>query len=1041
MPSSARSQGGSNHDIGNVNDNRKDSYHAAGMLVGSSGYGSLEPTPNPTIIVNPRGWGVALSSEAPSSTSIVWAATATCNSSEDQTPCGDLCCSIGYYCLETGQCTLRPTIVAPIAGTPISHAVQISTSLARSNSLLSSISLSTTPIPHSTASALSPSHAIPSNGTTVAGKHTTGLSRGAIVVIVIGVIATSLLLGYIYAAIRIAHEMFMLKRSPNTKAAPTNPRRQRRPAQTSGKRWSSPSSYFPWRSLSFSSGRRTAFRTEQWIEQIVPDPPPVLPPLFESTTLRPDRQDYVVNAEYDSPPSPPPRVQMKLPPLDRDLREYRMERAAQPFKPLPFRRYNPELWIEREPEPEVERPSPPLRETHDSRIGRETRRSSGRRRLPELRNIRRSFSDQPERQLWNPSEKENIFINGSRYIPGDRHAPVYETPESPQRERQAPDLPKDHGIIFQKIPSNPPPPARSEVPRHYERKEAKRRSRSFEVSTTSNLNNTYQPDNNDHEAFNPPQTTYQREAIMFQYVKSRAGDGQHKTLGQPQNDNNQPRRNEIPRPRSVPDRTKSRESYSSLNTSAQALRATRPSPNSTIPNSSRRSNATTAIPLEDSRLGPLSPLSSHRLPTQNQSVNYEYERRETTRRRREVARRTRQSLAAVGAVGLAAVPVSHARRRRRKSSPEKPTSRALVLQTRRLSSLPSTPIEPPILESLDLIRRECHWNIDHTSYSSAIEVPLDTVKTLGHGSMGVVDEVRARPPGQTFIRKRVRILKHNARRDRAIIQAEIRTLRRLAHPHMVKLFGSYEEAPSTGPDSYALLMYPVGDGNLKDYLDSLEGHSPDSAVNRRIQNYLHSQRIHHQDIKHENIIYRTTHIFITDFGSARQLELGQITSTSDHARATERYAAPEIVHRLQNSGVSISISKHGSKSDVFSLGCVFLELLGCVFLELLVAESGRSLRDFYAYCVSRNTQIVRHGDSQPTTNNLRDRLVYCNVLAPVNGYFASLEERYRALYDGCVKPMLAVEREARPSAEEVGERLGSLQPWGRQECVCRGGRG
>jgi serine/threonine protein kinase len=86
--------------------------------------------------------------------------------------------------------------------------------------------------------------------------------------------------------------------------------------------------------------------------------------------------------------------------------------------------------------------------------------------------------------------------------------------------------------------------------------------------------------------------------------------------------------------------------------------------------------------------------------------------------------------------------------------------------------------------------------------------------------------------------------------------------------------------------------------------------------------YMHSQGDHHEDIKPTNIIYRGGQVFFTDFSSSRRLEKDDETSTTTAAQATRMFAAPEAFHT--DDGKSVY---HGSKTDVFSLGLVFVKLL------------------------------------------------------------------------------------------------------------------
>ncbi|KAF2117605.1 kinase-like domain-containing protein, partial [Lophiotrema nucula] len=83
--------------------------------------------------------------------------------------------------------------------------------------------------------------------------------------------------------------------------------------------------------------------------------------------------------------------------------------------------------------------------------------------------------------------------------------------------------------------------------------------------------------------------------------------------------------------------------------------------------------------------------------------------------------------------------------------------------------------------------------------------------------------------------------------------------------------------------------------------------------------YIHSQRIRHADVKPANILLRGQDLFISDFGISRLVSEPDSTSSSN-CPSTPLYSPLEISEQRV----------HGRKADVFSLGCVVLELLSRV---------------------------------------------------------------------------------------------------------------
>lgn len=338
-----------------------------------------------------------------------------------------------------------------------------------------------------------------------------------------------------------------------------------------------------------------------------------------------------------------------------------------------------------------------------------------------------------------------------------------------------------------------------------------------------------------------------------------------------------------------------------------------------------------------------------------------------------------------------------------------------------------------ILQDLAQIKHACNWKRDHTTYSGADHVPLRTVKPLGDGSSGVVEEVQAADSeGATFVRKSIYIKRDSFSKAQPRILKEIQAMRRMVHPHIIKLIGSYEVSPASSfMWHYCLLMYPVGQGDLQQLLLSMESsprgsQEPTFARTTLLKKwficltsavaYMHGAKppLHHQDIKPKNIIYRDANVFITDFGSVRLLAPEDSSSTEvSRLQGTRMYAAPEIVHAQEDSG---EWKRRGPQSDVFSLGCVFLEMLICL--------SGNSLSTFRAYCQSAHRQLVPLNDPRVAARPATTPLVYCDILARVNDFVdAQMAPQFKTFYVTVVKRMLALDRHRRPAAAELGAEL------------------
>jgi hypothetical protein len=334
--------------------------------------------------------------------------------------------------------------------------------------------------------------------------------------------------------------------------------------------------------------------------------------------------------------------------------------------------------------------------------------------------------------------------------------------------------------------------------------------------------------------------------------------------------------------------------------------------------------------------------------------------------------------------------------------------------------------------SVDLIAQECGLPFRHKDYQDVNPNFVQVVDSLGHGSLGVVEEVRVSPNYPSFVRKRVQIPYNKRKQYLRIISQEAQALRSLTHCHIVKMIGSYSEVPASGRQFYSLLMAPVGQRDLKTFLDIVgdqsSAQSQDWIEDRRtwLRNwfkclssalaYMHSKGVRHQDIKPSNIIHRRSAIYFTDFSSASQFDVGQTTSTENPARTSAMYAAPEVIN---NSG---SLNRHGRGTDVFALGAVFTEILAVV--------RGYSIEEFHRFLLDPqegyNSSRVR-----PVTPAGRKSFLYGRKLNEIAAFFQDDE-----FYQTCVAPMLNTDREKRFDAEQVATGIRSFVPWILRGCAC-----
>jgi len=129
--------------------------------------------------------------------------------------------------------------------------------------------------------------------------------------------------------------------------------------------------------------------------------------------------------------------------------------------------------------------------------------------------------------------------------------------------------------------------------------------------------------------------------------------------------------------------------------------------------------------------------------------------------------------------------------------------------------------------------------------------------------------------------------------------------------------------PAAGHNLNEFLIRPLGDGE-KSLLRTFFGCLTSALC------FLHDSRIRHKDTKPQNVLVKSSHVFLTDFGvSLSWTELNRSTTTGP-TWSTPRYGAPEVVEQ----------SARNSSADVLSLGCVFLDIW-----TVLKQETAQALHD------------------------------------------------------------------------------------------------
>ena len=277
----------------------------------------------------------------------------------------------------------------------------------------------------------------------------------------------------------------------------------------------------------------------------------------------------------------------------------------------------------------------------------------------------------------------------------------------------------------------------------------------------------------------------------------------------------------------------------------------------------------------------------------------------------------------------------------------------------------------------------------HVEMEDEEPLPLKHIRAYNHGSYGNVSRVCDAVSGKHYALKEQVLHSRepdnvNARRH---LKNEIEPLRRLKHRHVIRLAKSYERAAS-----YGLLIAPAASSDLNGLLNRF--HKNKYFAQERCYDrawlqpilltafgclsqglaYIHERDIRHKDIKPGNILFDKASSEIggpnflwADFGLAHDFSATGNSKTNSTQIYSKRYAAPEIYkssinrrssvlsldrivengearRNVENGSSAEEIlsgfkddkeTSHGRETDVFSLGCVFFELLAALFHERL----------------------------------------------------------------------------------------------------------
>ena len=256
-----------------------------------------------------------------------------------------------------------------------------------------------------------------------------------------------------------------------------------------------------------------------------------------------------------------------------------------------------------------------------------------------------------------------------------------------------------------------------------------------------------------------------------------------------------------------------------------------------------------------------------------------------------------------------------------------------------------TALEQPRLD----VQRTLPDYLHHNSNSDReVQVRFVSIRSLGNGSFGEVDEVRESSTGASYARKHIHL---DSDKPPDVIADEVKNevaiMQKLRHLHIATVLFYLKE-----DEAYSIFMLPVADYDLQKFLSMCTEQDFPAALIKSIYPwfgclldalaYAHKLKIKHQDIKPSNILIKNNQPYLCDFGLAKDLtELDASTSHDHKVQGTRLYRAPEIEPN----------QCRGPKADVFSLGCVYS--------EMFTVTQGKSLEEYRHYRQWRGSVAFR----------------------------------------------------------------------------------
>ncbi|KAH7075332.1 kinase-like domain-containing protein [Paraphoma chrysanthemicola] len=316
--------------------------------------------------------------------------------------------------------------------------------------------------------------------------------------------------------------------------------------------------------------------------------------------------------------------------------------------------------------------------------------------------------------------------------------------------------------------------------------------------------------------------------------------------------------------------------------------------------------------------------------------------------------------------------------------------------------------------------KELNWSGkgQHVTFLPKDSVPVSVLCHLGASMTAKVDKVLCR---------RIAIARKTMRCSRQWTVAdalrEVYHLQNLSHAHIIQLVGTYLQGRN-----FSILMYPAADCHLGTFLEDIADSTTTSSYDQsRLRSflltslgcmasalaYVHNSTTKHMDIKPQNILVRLCEdefirwrIYLADFGLSRSFASQDHSQTDGPTSRTPRYCAPEVYQ----------YESRGRSADIFSLGCVYT--------EVLTVLAGDHPTDFADFRRGDGTDESFHANLPRVTEWLCEKLP-----ARFRTCLGSIQLGQAEIWLQHTRAMICEIPEGRPSAQRILQQLPAGYTW------------